>query len=543
MDACLDIFDFGPFRLEPDRRLLLANGSPVALTSRAYDVLEFLVRNRDRVVTREEIIAHVWNGVTVGENNLSVQVSTLRQVLSVYVDPTILIINMPGRGYRFIGKIASEVRPSSAVDDETSAGSSASSSPRPWSVYARRSIIFVPVCALIWFLVPILYQPATAVDARLSVSIEPFDADTNNPVAVDLARCYYNTVVSRFKIYNDIVLIPQSDHPQLRFTPHFRLHGSVHLEKAHAAIVVDLTESSTGVERAEGSAYTKIDAKPSERDAVGTDLLMQIRPELFESEHLRRKTAPRDAVDFYIDSQVATHPLDTAVQVQTALSLAERATAADPRYLPGTVLLSYLLTYSMLRSDASKGDEQGLRALSLINQALFLHPNDTAYLDDRALTLAVLGRLDEAHATVERGLRIEPDNYRLKQLKGEILMQQGHLAEARELICEITQDPTDDRLAYLAFAERDYRGSVEVARRVIAASPYAWDSGFTMLIEAASLYELGEPTQANDVLDSARKLLPAEFQIISGQRQNFYALPDEAWSRFKTSLSLIGMKS
>lgn len=100
-----DDFLFGSFRLQPVRRVLLSAGVPVDLTSRAYDVLEFLVRNRDRIVTRDELTAHVWRRVVVGENNLSVQMSTLRKTLNAHGARMPMIISIPGRGYRFVASV------------------------------------------------------------------------------------------------------------------------------------------------------------------------------------------------------------------------------------------------------------------------------------------------------------------------------------------------------------------------------------------------------------------------------------------------------
>ncbi len=92
---------FGRFRMDLTRRTLLADGQPVALHARAFDILDYLVASRDRAVTRDEIISHVWRGLVVGENNLSVQMSTLRRVLAQHGGEN-LIVTVPHRGYQFI---------------------------------------------------------------------------------------------------------------------------------------------------------------------------------------------------------------------------------------------------------------------------------------------------------------------------------------------------------------------------------------------------------------------------------------------------------
>ncbi len=87
---------FDRFEIRPDERLLLENGTPVALGARAFDLLLCLVVHHDRIVTKDEAMQSAWPGRVVEENNLSVQVSALRKVIGSTVIATI-----PGRGYRF----------------------------------------------------------------------------------------------------------------------------------------------------------------------------------------------------------------------------------------------------------------------------------------------------------------------------------------------------------------------------------------------------------------------------------------------------------
>ena len=89
-------FRFGRFELNPATRQLLVDRQPVPLGARAFDVLLALIERRDRVVTKNEMLDLVWPGLVVEENNLQVQISTLRKVLGPDAVATI-----PGRGYQF----------------------------------------------------------------------------------------------------------------------------------------------------------------------------------------------------------------------------------------------------------------------------------------------------------------------------------------------------------------------------------------------------------------------------------------------------------
>ncbi len=72
---------FGDFELQPERRRLLQRGEPVALGTRAFDVLLVLAEHRDQLVTKSELLDRVWAGLVVEENNLQVQISSLRKLL------------------------------------------------------------------------------------------------------------------------------------------------------------------------------------------------------------------------------------------------------------------------------------------------------------------------------------------------------------------------------------------------------------------------------------------------------------------------------
>lgn len=87
---------FDRFRLLPDQRLLLADDQSVKLGSRAFDLLCVLVQQRDRTVTKQELLDAVWPGQFVEEANLAVQVLALRKILGPGA-----IATVAGRGYRF----------------------------------------------------------------------------------------------------------------------------------------------------------------------------------------------------------------------------------------------------------------------------------------------------------------------------------------------------------------------------------------------------------------------------------------------------------
>jgi predicted ATPase/DNA-binding winged helix-turn-helix (wHTH) protein len=103
MDGGGDDIRFGPFRLSRRKRQLSADSGPVALGTRAFDLLVTLLDRPGRLISKNELLDLVWPGLAVEENNLHVQMVALRRALGAHHD---LVQTVPGRGYRFIGDFA-----------------------------------------------------------------------------------------------------------------------------------------------------------------------------------------------------------------------------------------------------------------------------------------------------------------------------------------------------------------------------------------------------------------------------------------------------
>ncbi len=106
--------EFGRFRLLIRQRELRSGDKPIALGSRAFDVLLVLLEAHGDLVTKEELLARAWPGIVVEESNIQVQISALRKALGKDRN---LIVTVPLRGYRFTG----EVRELSETDSARSA--------------------------------------------------------------------------------------------------------------------------------------------------------------------------------------------------------------------------------------------------------------------------------------------------------------------------------------------------------------------------------------------------------------------------------------
>jgi DNA-binding winged helix-turn-helix (wHTH) protein/TolB-like protein/Tfp pilus assembly protein PilF len=99
------VFDFGPFRLNEDERLLLRDGEPVPLTPKVFDTLALLIQNSGHLVDKDELMRMIWPDSFVEEANLNRAISTLRRALGETPNEPSYIETVPKRGYRFIATV------------------------------------------------------------------------------------------------------------------------------------------------------------------------------------------------------------------------------------------------------------------------------------------------------------------------------------------------------------------------------------------------------------------------------------------------------
>ena len=98
-------YEFGRFRIDMQRYLLLRDDEPVPLSPKAFKTLLVLVENRDRVVLKEELLNAIWPDSYVEESNLAQNVFVLRKALGEEKSDHRYIVTLPGTGYRFVAQV------------------------------------------------------------------------------------------------------------------------------------------------------------------------------------------------------------------------------------------------------------------------------------------------------------------------------------------------------------------------------------------------------------------------------------------------------
>jgi DNA-binding winged helix-turn-helix (wHTH) protein/tetratricopeptide (TPR) repeat protein len=108
------LYEFGPFRVDPDKHVLLREDEPVAITPKAFETLLVLIRHSRQVVSKDELMTALWPDAFVEEANLSQNIFRLRKALGDTSGDQRYIVTLPGRGYRF----AAQVRTFTAQDED-----------------------------------------------------------------------------------------------------------------------------------------------------------------------------------------------------------------------------------------------------------------------------------------------------------------------------------------------------------------------------------------------------------------------------------------
>jgi TolB-like protein len=132
---------FEEYAFDTDRRELHRGANLVSITPQVFDLLEYLIRNRERVVTKDDLISAIWNGRIVSDGALTTRLNAARAAIGDDGDMQRLIKTLPRRGFRFVGAVHGGQRPETA-----SAGSAAKNddtAQRPFSP-PHLSIVVLP---------------------------------------------------------------------------------------------------------------------------------------------------------------------------------------------------------------------------------------------------------------------------------------------------------------------------------------------------------------------------------------------------------------
>jgi eukaryotic-like serine/threonine-protein kinase len=195
-------YEFGPFRIDLDHRLLLREGRAIPLQSKAFDVLLVLVQNGEQVVLKDDLMKAVWPQTFVEESNMAQHIFVLRKALGDAVGENRYIITVPGRGYRFTGRVQVVGKGGIVKGEDSLVVESHTRSrlvveergvpinvlaPKPWSL--RRFVVFAALLALVVATaVAVHIRRTPRLTDKDTIVLADFDNKTGDPDFSDALR-------------------------------------------------------------------------------------------------------------------------------------------------------------------------------------------------------------------------------------------------------------------------------------------------------------------------------------------------------------------
>ena len=110
------IYTFEDFSLDTDRQELLRGKDRIAIEPQVFDLLHYLVRNRDRVVSKDDLIAAVWKGRIISESTLTSRITAVRHAIRDRAEDQRLIRTVARKGLRFVGDVREEKSPTDVAE-------------------------------------------------------------------------------------------------------------------------------------------------------------------------------------------------------------------------------------------------------------------------------------------------------------------------------------------------------------------------------------------------------------------------------------------
>ena len=418
-------FLFADHTLDTDRRELARGRAPVAVEPQVFDLLVYLVQNRDRVVSKEDIIAAVWGGRNVSDSTLGSRINAARKALGDSGGEQKLIRTVPRKGLRFVG----EVR-------EQSGRRRAGRSPlRRLDRSPQRPAL------------PLPDRPAIAVLPFTNMSGEPeqeyFSDGISEDLITALSKLRWFFVIARNSsfIYKGkaVHLNQVAEELGVRYV----LEGSVRKGGDRVRITAQLNDVTTGshiwAERYDRDLADVF----AVQDEITEAIVAAIEPQLYAAENFRARRKPPDSLDAWdLVMRALSHYWRVTRQDNVvAQALLEKAVAIDPHYGQARGMLATSHTFSAHMGWADMGAvapiaERAAQAAILADSedpwahhalgnvhlfalrfedslaefelALQLNPNFALAQGYYGVTLAYCGRWEEGDLAARRALRLSP---------------------------------------------------------------------------------------------------------------------------------------
>jgi TolB-like protein/Tfp pilus assembly protein PilF len=421
------LFVFSGHTLDPDRRELRRGPEDIAVEPQVFDLLLYLVRNRDRVVSKDDLIAAVWGGRVVSDSTLTSRINAARKAIGDSGDEQKLIRTVARKGLRFVGAVQTQA---------DGAGSSHAGGTRPEETHEPS-------------------RPALPLPDRPAIAVLPFTNMTGDPTqdyfsdgisedlitALSKLRWFFVIARNSSFIYKDKAVHMKQIASELGVG--YVVEGSVRKGGDRVRITAQLNDVATGshiwAERYDRDLADVF----AVQDEITEAIVAAIEPQIYAAENFRARRKPPDSMDAWdLVMRALSHYWRVTRQDNVvAQALLEKATAIDPNYGQALGLLATSRVFSahmgwedmaVVAPIAERAAQAAILAdsedpwahnalgtvhlfarrfddsLAQFESALRLNPNFSLAQGYYGLTLAYCGRWREADLAARRALRLSP---------------------------------------------------------------------------------------------------------------------------------------
>ena len=416
------LYEFGPFRLDPEKELLLREDESVAIAPKAFQILLVLIRHNKQVVTKDDLMKAIWPDTFVEDANVSRNIFLLRKALGESPQDHHYIVTVPGRGYRFAEEV--QLVPDRELNIVAASHSNVEvqvEETRPWGWIAAAAVLLVVVAAGAWKLfvhrAPVLTEKDTVVlaDFTNSTGNPAFDGTLRQGLAVQLEQSPFLSLISDERIQRTLRFMGKP--AEARLTPAIaqeiceRTGSAAVLEGSIASLGTQYVLGLKAVNCRNGETLDEEQVRAARKEDLLNALTMiasNFRSRVGESlSTIREHDTPLE--------QATTSSLDALQNYTAGLSimgqghfrgaipLFERAIAIDPNFAMAYYLRG--IAYEQA-GDMERSAEDAKRAFSLVDRV-----SETERTDITAYYYRFTGELDKEIDAWQLSARNYPRNW------------------------------------------------------------------------------------------------------------------------------------
>jgi TolB-like protein/Tfp pilus assembly protein PilF len=450
-------FIFDNHMLDTERRELLCGGAAISVQPQVFDLLVYLVQNRERVVSKEDLIASVWGGRIVSDSTFTSRITAARKAVGDRGADRKLIRTIPRKGFRFVGVVIEQpnnIQPADAAPKEIH------EPPRP--------------------ALPLPDRPAIAVLPFNNMSGEReqeyFSDGISEDLITALSRLRWFFVIARNSsfIYKGKAVHLKQIAAELGVR--YVVEGSVRKSGNRVRITAQLNDVSTGSHVWAEHYDRDLTDVFAVQDGITEAIVAAIEPQIYVAENFRAKRKPPSSLDAWdLVMRALSHFWRVTREDQVvAQALLEKAIAIDPNYgqalglLATSRLFSAHMGWADIAAAAPVAERAALAAILADSEDAWAHNAlGSAYFSTR--------RLDQSLAEFELALQLNP-NFSLAQgYYGLALSYCGRWQEAngaaQRALRLSPRDPFSaiyyGVAAYAQFVGKNYHEAIDLSREAI----------------------------------------------------------------------------